>query len=399
LIRVLYVDDEQGLLEIAKSFLELSGDMVVDTAISPKEAVDVLEASSYDAIVSDYQMPEMDGIEFLSLLRSQGEKIPFILFTGKGREEVVIKALNCGADFYLQKGGEPTSLFKELEHVVRDAVKHRESEEALKSSEAKYRNLFNHLGEAVGIYRYIVDDNDDVVDFAYVDLNPTLWRVLGKSEEEVNGRSVGQVFGADNLEQYLPTLNRMRKENREIETEEYFPPVKGYFKTIWVPLSRDLFIASSLDITDRRRAEEELVQANKLMSYIIEHSPSGIAVFDRDLRYLYASTQFFKEYNVAEKDLIGKKHYEVFPDLPQKIREVHQRALSGEVLSAESDPFVREDGTTYWTRWECRPWSRGDGSIGGIILYSEVVNQHRMLRDGVGDEWDSRDCQESVEGP
>lgn len=135
------------------------------------------------------------------------------------------------------------------------------------------------------------------------------------------------------------------------------------------------------------------------MSYIIEHSPSGIAVFDRDLRYLYASTQFFKEYNVAEKDLIGKKHYEVFPDLPQKIREVHQRALSGEVLSAESDPFVREDGTTYWTRWECRPWSRGDGSIGGIILYSEVVNQHRMLRDGVGDEWDSRDCQESVEGP
>lgn len=354
----------------------------------------VLEGSTYDAIVSDYQMPEMDGIEFLSFLRSQGNRVPFILFTGKGREEVVIRALNCGADFYLQKGGEPTSLFRELEHVVRDAVRHRESEEALKSSEARYRNLFNNLGEAVGIYRYVIDNSGEVVDFAYVDLNPALWRTLGKTEEEVNGRTVGQVFGMDNLAQYLPVLKRLRKDGREIETEEYFSPVKGYFRTIWVPLSRELFIASSLDITDRKRAEEELVQANNLMSYIIEHSPSGIAVLDRELRYLYASTRFFKDYDVTEKDLIGKRHYEVFPDLPQKIREVHRRALSGEVLSSESDPFVREDGTTYWTRWECRPWYQHDGAIGGIILYSEVVSQNMKLRGCTVDECDRLDGQD-----
>ncbi|NLT36653.1 MAG: hypothetical protein GXX95_00635 [Methanomassiliicoccus sp.] len=111
-----------------------------------------------------------------------------------------------------------------------------------------------------------------------------------------------------------------RKESREIEIEEYLSLVRGYFRTIWVPLSRKLFIAYSLDITDRKWAEEELVKANNLMSYIIEHSPSGKAVFDRELRHLYASTWFFKVYDVTEKDHIGMRQYEAFPDLPQKIR-------------------------------------------------------------------------------
>ena len=228
LIRVLYVDDEQGLLEIAKSFLELSGDMVVDTAISAKEAVVVLDNCRYDAIVSDYQMPEMDGIEFLSLLRSQGERTPFILFTGKGREEVVIKALNCGADFYLQKGGEPTSLFKELEHVVRDAVKHRESEEALKSSEAKYRNLFNHLGEAVGIYRYIVNDRDG----GGLRVPRTNQRC---GECSARGR---RVHGEPWVRSSVQTTGAISAYPQQVaertgDREQYFPV--RLFKTIWVP--------------------------------------------------------------------------------------------------------------------------------------------------------------------
>lgn len=135
-----------------------------------------------------------------------------------------------------------------------------------------------------------------------------------------------------------------------------------------------MFIASSLYINDRKWAEEELVKANNLTSYIIDHSPSGKAVFYRDLRHLYASTWFFKDYDVTEKDHIGKRQYEAFLDLPQKIRGVHRRALSGEVLRSESDPFDGEDGTTLWTRWECRPWYQHDRAIDGIIMYSEIVN-------------------------
>ncbi|NLD99668.1 MAG: response regulator, partial [Fibrobacter sp.] len=104
-ISFLYVDDEEELLTIAKLFLERTGEFRVDIAKSAQEVLQSGSLQSYDAIISDYQMPGMNGIEFLKAVRDQDKDIPFILFTGKGREEVVIEAINNGADFYLQKGG------------------------------------------------------------------------------------------------------------------------------------------------------------------------------------------------------------------------------------------------------------------------------------------------------
>ncbi|MEI6841331.1 MAG: response regulator [Methanomicrobiales archaeon] len=106
-LRVLYVDDEPDLLDIGRLFLEEDGDFTVTTALNAPEAVRLLEQEKFDAIISDYQMPEMDGIQFLLAVRARFGLIPFILFNGKGREEVVIQAINSGADFYLQKGGDP----------------------------------------------------------------------------------------------------------------------------------------------------------------------------------------------------------------------------------------------------------------------------------------------------
>ncbi|MFY9749830.1 MAG: response regulator, partial [Methanoregula sp.] len=108
---LLYVDDEDSLLDLTKLYMELSGEFSVDTATSAKEAIGMLVKRPYAAIISDYQMPDMDGIEFLKKVRTSGNTIPFILFTGRGREEIAIQALNEGADFYLQKGGEPKSQF------------------------------------------------------------------------------------------------------------------------------------------------------------------------------------------------------------------------------------------------------------------------------------------------
>jgi DNA-binding response OmpR family regulator len=107
-IRVLCVDDEPELLKIAKLFLEREGEFAVDTLTSATEAMEQLNTNQYDAIVADYAMPEMDGIAFLRALKSMGNTIPVIIFTGRGREEVVIEALNNGADFY--RTGQENSL-------------------------------------------------------------------------------------------------------------------------------------------------------------------------------------------------------------------------------------------------------------------------------------------------
>ena len=124
MIRVLLVDDDPTLLELTRIFLERSVDIAVDAVGSALEALLRLEgvASPYDVVISDYAMPEMDGITFLKAVRGRKLDIPFILFTGKSREEVVIEALNSGADYYIQKGGDPKVLFAELTHQIRQAA-------------------------------------------------------------------------------------------------------------------------------------------------------------------------------------------------------------------------------------------------------------------------------------
>jgi PAS domain S-box-containing protein len=139
MIRVLYVDDEESLLELARHFLGNSKDISLITSLNAREGLDHMRSGNVDVVVSDYSMPEIDGLAFLKELRRSGNDIPFILFTGKGREEVAIQALNEGADFYLQKGGEPRSLFVELTHKIRHASEKRSSGLALKESETRLR--------------------------------------------------------------------------------------------------------------------------------------------------------------------------------------------------------------------------------------------------------------------
>jgi DNA-binding response OmpR family regulator len=131
MISVLYVDDNPALLDIAKVFLERSGSISVDVLLSAPEALQKIRETPYDAIISDYQMPLMDGISFLKALRSEHPTLPFIIFTGKGREDVVIEALNCGADHYLQKGGDPKAQFAELRHNIERAVERKRANDAI----------------------------------------------------------------------------------------------------------------------------------------------------------------------------------------------------------------------------------------------------------------------------
>ena len=138
-----------------------------------------------------------------------------------------------------------------------------------------------------------------------------------------------------------------------------------------------------IDINDRKRAEAALDHSHRLMRYIIEHNRSAIAVHDRDMRYVYVSRRYLDDYKVKEKDVIGRHHYDVFPDLPQKWREVHRKALAGEISSAEDDPYERDDGSVDWTRWECRPWYEADGSIGGIIIYTEVITERKRVEEAL----------------
>ncbi len=147
--RVLYVDDEPDLLEIGRIYLEMSGQLQITTRSSAAGGLEALAGERFDAVVSDYQMPGMDGIGFLKEVRHRFGSLPFVLFTGRGREEVAIAAINHGVDFYLQKGGEPPVQYAELEHGVLQAIHRQEAEERLRRSEERYRSVVDDQVELI----------------------------------------------------------------------------------------------------------------------------------------------------------------------------------------------------------------------------------------------------------
>ncbi|MBP2133315.1 DNA-binding response OmpR family regulator [Methanomicrobium sp. W14] len=131
MISLLVVDDEPEILEITRIFLEKTGNYKVTCETCPKFALDMIQTGVFDAVVSDYEMPLLNGLDLLKSVRNSGNNIPFIIFTGKGREDVVIEALNCGADSYVQKGGDPKAQFAELSWRVYVSVEKKRAEKRL----------------------------------------------------------------------------------------------------------------------------------------------------------------------------------------------------------------------------------------------------------------------------
>jgi PAS domain S-box-containing protein len=122
MLSVLIVDDEEEVLSVTRLFLERFGDMSVSTTRSAKESLGLLNTRTFDAIIVDYDMPEINGIEFLKILRSKGDTTPVIIFTGVGREYAAIEALNNGANFFLKKGEDVQPQLREMVHMIRRAV-------------------------------------------------------------------------------------------------------------------------------------------------------------------------------------------------------------------------------------------------------------------------------------
>jgi two-component system, sensor histidine kinase and response regulator len=131
----------------------------------------------------------------------------------------------------------------------------------------------------------------------------------------------------------------------------------------------------------RREAEATgaaLRESQERLQLLIDHAPASLAMFDREMRYLVVSQRWRDDYGLGDRELIGHSHYEIFPEIPEHWRQAHQRGLAGEVLSASEDRFTRSNGNPQWLRWELRPWHAHDGSVGGIVIFSEDVTARKQ---------------------
>jgi PAS domain S-box-containing protein len=337
--RVLYVDDECGLLEIAQVFLEMSGDLKVDTALSAHEAEGRMEEERYDAIISDYQMPEMNGIELLKRVRDAYKDLPFILFTGKGREEVVIEALNNGVTFYVQKGGDPISQFKELEHKVKNAIVGHKTEMALKKSEARFRSLIENAPVAIAILQ------DGVITYA----NPLHREIFGYTRpEEYTGLSLCDFITSPDrgMKAWRPPQG-MERGSLPFEVEflgwrrdgTQFPiQVTAAQVTISDAPAVLTFIT---DITERKKTDEELRGTMGQLSMAIDMAGLASWEFDPMTGTFLFNDRFYKLYSTdAGREggyrMAAKDYVETFVPPEEVPRLV-------EVMSAVSQPEYGQD--------------------------------------------------------
>ena len=364
-IRVLYVDDESGLLEIGKLFLEESGEFSVTTIESTPAALELLKTEKFDAIISDYQMPEMNGIQFLVEVRAQFGKIPFILFTGKGREEVVIQAINNGADFYLQKGGDFGAQYAELSHKIKSAALRKKAEDALRESERTFRV---HIENSFDII-FTLDSEG-----RFIFISPAWERHFSIPVSDALGKSFGPFVHEDDIAPLFEYLKRVLITGHSEASPAYrVRHADGRWLwfvangTPYVNTKGELqFIGVGRDITERKYAEEALRLSEEKYHGIFDESIAAVYVFDNKKNFI--------DSNQAGLDLLGYSREELLhmsiPDVdvdPIIVLPAHEELLSGGRLINYEHRLRRKDGNIITVLNNSRPLTDSHGNIAGML--------------------------------
>ncbi|ABS56325.1 putative PAS/PAC sensor protein [Methanoregula boonei 6A8] len=132
-------------------------------------------------------------------------------------------------------------------------------------------------------------------------------------------------------------------------------------------------------------SQKKLQESEERLRLFIRHAPAALAMFDREMRYLVVSQKWMTDYQLKDQQLIGRSHYEIFPEITDEWKAVHRRGLAGEVVTAQEDRFVRGDGTVQWLSWEVRPWYTSDHAIGGIVIFSEDITWRKQAEMALGE--------------
>ncbi len=216
------------------------------------------------------------------------------------------------------------------------------------------------------------------------EVNETYLVMTGYARGDLIGKKICMLLAEERNETLLSQLKTIELQKSVLlETEHRckdgsFLPLEASVTALGS--EHPAFMCFYRNISQRKKDELSRKHSTDLLRYVIEHTRSAVAIHDKNLRYLYVSQKYLDEYALKDAaSIIGRHLYEVLPDLPQKWRDVHQRALAGEVISAEDDPYVREDGSVEYTRWECRPWYTQEGEIGGIIIYTEMITKQKQI--------------------
>ena len=378
--KVLHVDDDPDFLKVAEQCLKRQGRFQVDTARSAEEAMEMMEKETYDAIVSDYQMPGKDGLAFLRELRQKGNTIPFIMFTGKGREEIAINALNFGADQYLNKVGDPETVYCELAYSIQKTVQRNEVREMLKESEEKFRRIVENTQDVIMLTR-----SDGIISY----ISPSCMSVLGYSPRDLGGKQPWIIHPND-LERVKNLHYRALKGERGSDVEYRIFTKNGETKWIshsWSPIVENgevkLIVSVIRDSNERKKAEEALSAERDKLETVTRNVGAGLAIISKDYRTLWANDVLKQIFG----DVEGKICYSTYNHRNDICPEcgVQEIFETGKAKVVHEQVGKDVDGKTIWSEITATPVKDRDRNIIAVLELVVPITQRKRTEEELHD--------------
>lgn len=261
--------------------------------------------------------------------------------------------------------------------TVIDITERKQAEQSLLQSERRFRALIEN-----GLDNISLLDQDGTLLWE----SPATVRTLGYAENAFKGKNILELVHPDDAHwvalQFQDMYSHPAVAYRGTFRIQHANGGWRWIESIGTNLLNEegvnAIVINYRDVTEKKLAEESLFFSQQQLLSMIREAPLTIAMFDLAMRYVAVSERWVEEYGRGQTDLIGRSHYEINPDIPERWKEIHQRGLSGETLKNDDDLWVQADGTHKWLRWAIVPWHDGKGHIEGIILSAEDITVRRQ---------------------
>ncbi|MCW4028721.1 MAG: PAS domain S-box protein [Candidatus Bathyarchaeota archaeon] len=309
-IHVLHVDDDACMLEITKQILLTEGNFKIDTALNVDDALKKLETGDYDVVISDFEMPQKNGLEFLTQLRRSNNEIPFILFTGKGREEVAIKALNLGANGYYNKQGSPETVYGELSHGIRMIVENKRIKKAKMENDTRFKKLSAQTSGMLYQFKMKTDRT-----FCVPFVNEAIQKMFGCSPQDVRDdfSPIAKVIVPEDFDKVINSI-KYSAEHLTPWVCEYRVQIPGqevhwmWGQSIPEKLANGeiIWYGYNVDVTERKKLEEKLLESEDKFRKISNSAMDAIILVNSEGKIVYYNPAAEKTFGYLTEEALNK---------------------------------------------------------------------------------------------
>ncbi|MBI1305864.1 MAG: PAS domain S-box protein [Bacteroidetes bacterium] len=267
--------------------------------------------------------------------------------------------------------------------TIIDLTREKQIRKSLEDSEHKFRSLFSN--SIIGILMI------DVEQKSVLEANPMAQYILGRNLEEITSDPL-LIFGNestdDQNQKFIKTvLKKIRAGEQSVIKSQIVRPDGSL---VWIrggayPLSSDdsnIIVIGFIDISDSERRKQQFIRQNNQLNAFIEHSVIPVAMFDSNMNYLFVGQKWVEMYPTQfGRDIVGKNYYDLHPNIPQRWKLAHMKALSGKTIKNDMDLHIKANGRKEWFRWLAKPWYEENQVIGGIIVYAEIITDEVLAAD------------------